>query len=199
MNSNRPHLLKPAVKCCQCRRLVLWENKKTKQLMPEGFPIYGIHQFRDFWYNRKLICENWITCPYLYAGLLQTLDVEIDRTIVLPKAYQVMDSNSLTKKIINNKVSGYLNKVMPQQKCAKCAVKFRLHELFGHMPYSSLLAPCNHRFCEECLLKQLRNVNDRQERSNCRLTCPQCQITVTYYSLLGYSAKDYFKKKRIRI
>jgi hypothetical protein len=199
MNSNRPHLLKPAVRCCLCSRFVLWENKKTKELIPEGFPIYGIHIFRDVWNNDKLVCENWITCPYLYAGLKQTLDVEIDKTIVLPKVYQVLDSSSSTKKMINNKVFGYLNKVMPKQKCAECAVQCRLHDLFGHMPYSSLLPPCNHRFCEECLLTKLRNLDDRQEKSNCRLHCPKCNEKVTYYSLLGHKAKDYFKKKRIRI
>jgi hypothetical protein len=32
MNSNRPHLLKPAVKCCQCNRLVLWENQKKQTI-----------------------------------------------------------------------------------------------------------------------------------------------------------------------
>jgi hypothetical protein len=159
MNSNLPHLLKPAVQCCLCSRIVLWENKKTKEIMPEGYPIYGFHKFKDFWFDGKIICENWITCPYLYMGLQQTLNVNIDKKVVLPHAYK-MELTTVNQKIIQNKVENYLNMVMPKEKCSICSKNKSMHLLFGHMPFSNAIPKCKYRLCQDCLLGKLRNDNN---------------------------------------
>jgi hypothetical protein len=199
MKTNHPHLLKPAIQCVVCKRLVLWENKETKQLVPDNHPVYGIHKFVDSWYNHKIICENWITCPYLYIGLQQTLKVEIDKNLVLPGPYKAVNNTTLSKKMVSNKLKNYLEKVMPKCKCIDCGKKIRLDRLFGHMPFSSELDLCNYRLCQLCLIKKLRATNNPQSKSDCRLFCPKCNHDLVFYSLLGHMAKDVFKKKKIKV
>jgi hypothetical protein len=199
MGSNHPHLLKPAIQCCICKRLVLWENKGTHAFMPEQYPVYGIHKFVDFWYDGKIICENWITCPYLFMGLQKTLKFPKTKNLVLPRCYtNVNDASSLNKKIMQTKVNNYLDKAIPKQKCVRCSVKFGMYQLFAHMPFSSEYPPCNYRMCQECFLKEIRKGTNREDKSEYHLFCPNCNRKMTFYSLLGESAKDYFANKNNR-